>query len=65
MNENYYFKTGPCYLAVRTRAGSRNLIFTDNEWMILFTMVLWMECGDIPVQEDLYEGLRRWIHKKL
>ena len=59
------FQSGPCYLAVRTRAGARNILCTDNEWMILFSMTLWLECGAIPVQEDLYEGLRRWIHNKL
>ena len=65
MNDEPYFQTGPCYLAVNTRAGSRNLLYTDNDWMILFCMTLWIESGAIPVQEDLYEAHRRWIHNKL
>ena len=58
-------KISPYPLIVGTPNGGRELMITGNEWVILFSTVVFLENGEILGKEELYKGFRRWIDDKI
>ena len=55
----------PYPLIIGTPEGGRELWITGNEWIILFSTVIFLENGEIIGKEELCKGFRRRMHNKL
>ena len=58
-------KISPYPLIISTPEGGRELWITGNEWIILFSTVIFLENGEIIGKEELCKGFARWIDDKI